>query len=253
MSAYMIFFIFLTAALVLYYATVITMDWNAKPKKEGKHEEIITVNMESGAEEEIVPQIVVESADAGGFSFVRETPDEGSKETSDSPTEDIEEDTEAISETPSQVAYQPDNTDTDTVTDTDKNAEPEPAEAAAGPAEASEQPHEEVTEAAVEEPSEGAVVSAVIPEDSKAKQANDEPFDESQVFDHSLMQPRYEVRTIIGNSKDAELDRRIDDLNRRLLECTTSGGLIDPAKFTRELRENHENSDIDIRNEYIRF
>ena len=42
MSPFIIFVIVLTIAYVLYYATIITMDLNAKSKKEGEHEETIS-------------------------------------------------------------------------------------------------------------------------------------------------------------------------------------------------------------------
>lgn len=44
MSPFIIFVIVLTIAYVLYYATIITMDLNAKSKKEGEHEETISAS-----------------------------------------------------------------------------------------------------------------------------------------------------------------------------------------------------------------
>lgn len=51
MSPFIIFAIVLTIAYVLYYATIITMDLNAKSKKEGEHEETISASDTKDAEE----------------------------------------------------------------------------------------------------------------------------------------------------------------------------------------------------------
>lgn len=48
MSPFIIFVIVLTIAYVLYYATIITMDLNAKSKKEGEHEETISASDTKG-------------------------------------------------------------------------------------------------------------------------------------------------------------------------------------------------------------
>ena len=54
MSPFIIFVIVLTIAYVLYYATIITMDLNAKSKKEGEHEETISASDTKEAEEEML-------------------------------------------------------------------------------------------------------------------------------------------------------------------------------------------------------
>ena len=67
MSPFIIFVIVLTIAYVLYYATIITMDLNAKSKKEGEHEETISASDTKEAEEENAPQTVLEDTKTGGF------------------------------------------------------------------------------------------------------------------------------------------------------------------------------------------
>ena len=59
MSPFIIFAIVLTIAYVLYYATIITMDLNAKSKKEGEHEETISASDTKEVEEENTPQTVL--------------------------------------------------------------------------------------------------------------------------------------------------------------------------------------------------
>lgn len=73
MSPFIIFVIVLTIAYVLYYATLITMDLNAKSKKEGEHEETISASDTKEAEEENAPQTVLEDTKTGGFSFLEST------------------------------------------------------------------------------------------------------------------------------------------------------------------------------------
>ena len=73
MSPFIIFVIVLTIAYVLYYATIITMDLNAKSKKEGEHEETISASDTKEVEEENAPQTVLEDTQTGGFSFLEST------------------------------------------------------------------------------------------------------------------------------------------------------------------------------------
>lgn len=73
MSPFIIFVIVLTIAYVLYYASIITMDLNAKSKKEGEHEETISASDTKEAEEENAPQTVLEDTKTGGFSFLEST------------------------------------------------------------------------------------------------------------------------------------------------------------------------------------
>ena len=72
MSPFIIFAIVLTIAYVLYYATIITMDLNAKSKKEGAHEETISASDTKDAEE-YATQTVLEDTKTGGFSFLEPT------------------------------------------------------------------------------------------------------------------------------------------------------------------------------------
>lgn len=72
MSPFIIFAIVLTIAYVLYYATIITMDLNAKSKKEGEHEETISASDTKDAEE-YATQTVLEDTKTGGFSFLEPT------------------------------------------------------------------------------------------------------------------------------------------------------------------------------------
>lgn len=69
MSPFIIFAIVLTIAYVLYYATIITMDLNAKSKKEGELEETISAVDGKEIDEEYAPQTVVEKCGNRRFLF----------------------------------------------------------------------------------------------------------------------------------------------------------------------------------------
>lgn len=69
MTPFLIFAIVLTIAYILYYATIITMDLNAKNKKGDDNELLISTGEASDADEDYVPKNVVETS-TGGFDFV---------------------------------------------------------------------------------------------------------------------------------------------------------------------------------------
>lgn len=92
MSPFSIYAIVLTIALILYYITLITMDLNAKNKKDNKNELTIASGDDTEEDdEEYTPQSVVETS-SGSFSFVNNT-------------EDLKEN-EEIQEAPEEITYQ---------------------------------------------------------------------------------------------------------------------------------------------------
>lgn len=92
MSPFSIYAIVLTIALILYYITLITMDLNAKNKKDNKNELTIASGDDTEEDdEEYTPQSVVETS-SGSFSFVNNTED---------PKEN-----EEIQEAPEEITYQ---------------------------------------------------------------------------------------------------------------------------------------------------
>lgn len=228
MSPFIIFAIVLTIAYVLYYATIITMDLNAKSKKEGEHEETISASDTKDAEEEYAPQTVLEDTKTGGFSFL----------------ESIENNENSIEEVIESI-------NTPTIEDDDSRLDI--AEILANTDENNRQGSEDV------EPSEEhpdnvdnkdslnttSAFSEVPPEEKK-----DEVFDESKAFNQDMAQPQYAVSSIIGNEKDAALTQRIEEINQRLMDCPTERGLRNPMQLASEMRENREHSNIDLKDEY---
>lgn len=230
MTPFIIFATVLTIAYVLYYATIITMDLNAKSKKEGEHEETISAGGDKEAEEEYVPQTVVEDTKTGGFSFVeattdsQETPVEEAEETADmplAPSEDKQQET------------------TDNNTDTKESPIPSTEDNTVTEGNSDEKEDEDLQ-----------IPTTVFSENVPSGEKQEELFDESKVFDQDLAQPQYTVSTIISNEKDAALLQRIESINQRLVDCPTGGGLKNPMQLVKELRENREHCNIDFKDEY---
>ena len=227
MSPFIIFAIVLTIAYVLYYATIITMDLNAKSKKEGEHEETISASDTKDAEE-YAPQTVLEDTKTGGFSFLE--PTENNEKSIEEAIESINIPTIADDDTHLDIAEISANTDEDNRQVTE---DVEPSEE--HPDNVDNKDSLNTTSAFLEVP----------PEEKE-----DEVFDESKAFNQDMAQPQYAVSSIIGNEKDAVLTQRIEEINQRLMDCPTERGLRNPMQLASEMRENRENSNIDLKDEY---
>ena len=228
MSPFIIFAIVLTIAYVLYYATIITMDLNAKSKKEGEHEETISASDTKEAEEENAPQTVLEDTQTGGFSFLEST------EAMENPVEEAAE-TEpapAIDE-----GILPETTETPTDANRDNHL---------GMEDKSSQEDNPENDDDKETP----ISTSMFHEEATSEEKQEELFDESKAFDQDLTQPQYAISSIIDNEKDAALIQRIDAINQRLVDCKTEGGLRNPMQLASEIRENREHSNIDFQDEY---
>ena len=227
MSPFIIFAIVLTISYVLYYATIITMDLNAKSKKEGEHEETISASDTKDAEE-YAPQTVLEDTKTGGFSFLEST--ENNENSIEEVIESINTPTIADDDPHLDIAEISANTDGDNRQGTE---DVEPSEE-----------HQDN----VDDKSSINTISAFskVPPEEK----EDEVFDESKAFNQDMAQPQYAVSSIIGNEKDAALTQRIEEINQRLMDCPTERGLRNPIQLASEMRENREHSNIDLKDEY---
>ena len=230
MTPFIIFATVLTIAYVLYYASIITMDLNAKSKKEGEHEETISAGDDKEAEEEYVPQTVVEDTKTGGFSFV-----EASTDSQEAPVEEAEE----TADTPLAPSDDTLQETTDDNTDTKESPIPDNEDNTVLEGNSDEEEDEDLQ-----------IPTTVFSENVPSGEKQKELFDESKVFDQDLAQPQYTVSTIISNEKDAALLQRIESINQRLIDCPTGGGLKNPMQLVKELRENREHSNIDFKDEY---
>ena len=227
MSPFIIFAIVLTIAYVLYYATIITMDLNAKSKKEGEHEETISASDTKDAEE-YAPQTVLEDTKTGGFSFLE--PTENNEKSIEEAIESINIPTIADDDTHLDIAEISANTDEDNRQVTE-DVEP------------SEEHQDNVDE-------KGSINTTSAFSEVPPKEKEDENFDESKAFNQDMAQPQYAVSSIIGNEKDAVLTQRIEEINQRLMDCPTERGLRNPMQLASEMRENREHSNIDLKDEY---
>lgn len=228
MSPFIIFVIVLTIAYVLYYATIITMDLNAKSKKEGEHEETISASDTQETEEEYAPQTVLEDTKTGGFSFIEPN------ETSENPVEEVTE-TDPVPAIGECTLTETTETSTDANGDNHFGTEDQSSQ-----------------EDNPEDDKEDSISTSVFSEEATSEEKSDELFDESKAFDQDLAQPKYTVSSIIDNEKDAALTQRIDTINQRLVDCRTEtkSGLRNPMQLASEIRENREHSNIDFKDEY---
>ena len=228
MSPFIIFAIVLTIAYVLYYATIITMDLNAKSKNEGEHEETISASDTKDAEEEYAPQTVLEDTKTGGFSYLEST--ENNENFIEEVIEAINTPTTADDDPHLDIAEISVNTDGDNRQGTE-DVEP------------SEEHQDNVDD-------KGSINTASAFSEVPPEEKKDEVFDESKAFNQDIAQPQYAVSSIIGNEKDAALTQRIEEVNQRLMDCPTERGLRNPIQLASEMRENRENSNIDLKDEY---
>ena len=227
MSPFIIFAIVLTIAYVLYYATIITMDLNAKSKKEGEHEETISASDTKDAEE-YATQTVLEDTKTGGFSFLE--PTENNEKSIEEAIESINIPTIADDDSRLDIAEISANTDEDNRQVTE-DVEP------------SEEHQDNVDE-------KGSINTTSAFSEVPPKEKEDEVFDESKAFNQDMAQPQYAVSSIIGNEKDAVLTQRIEEINQRLMDCPTERGLRNPMQLASEMRENRDHSNIDLKDEY---
>ena len=233
MSPFIIFAIVLTIAYVLYYATIITMDLNAKSKKEGENEETISAVDDKELEEEYTQQTVVENTETGGFAFIEaehkdeniseeENPAEVEHHDMPSNVSDCEQNQEDIHEIPQEA---PETVETENLQET------------------TEQPTDE-------SPEEDTIPTVNFSEEPKPDKGTEEPFDESKAFDTDLAQPQYAVSSIIENPTDKVLTQRIERVKRDLHNCLTEGNFINPYDFASEAQGDREKSKIEFKDEY---
>lgn len=242
MSPFIIFAIVLTIAYVLYYATIITMDLNAKSKKEGELEETISAVDGKEIDEEYTPQTVVENVETGGFSFM-EAPDneEGDVPEEERPNEE-EEHNDILSNTPDYEQKQ----EFENEQEIQESASEEP-EANNSLETAEEKPSIDET------PEENTIPTVDFSEALEPVAGSEEPFDESKVFDADLAQPQYAVSSIIGDKADRVLAQRIENIGQKLQSCQAEGKLINPFEFVNEAKRDREKSNIEFKDEYTQF
>ncbi len=225
MSPFLIFAIVLTIGYVLYYAALITMDLNAKPKSGANAEENIVVGDTYDDQEEYKPKTVVENAEAGGFSFMEEN-------------HVIEE------ETPEEEPEVPDN--------------PEQAneELPLKTEESQDAIEEESQEAGPEKSKDDKGDDLPIleyNEQNEENKAKPEPFDESKAFDPSLSQPKFGVSTIVEPEVSERISQLVDKVNSSNASVQPKGNLVPSFDLAEIIRKKKENSNIDFKDEITKY
>lgn len=223
MSPFIIFAIVLTIAYILYYATLITMDLNAKPKDAEKATE--TISADDGEEEEsgIKSRNVIEDTESGGFNIMEpstSSDDGGIVEEATDHAEDILQ--EETPEVP--PATLPSNDEEDEI---------------------------EESEEEEEEQEDNGISTIPFEGTSSEDDGEDKPFEETDAFNPDLAQPHYGISAIVGNPVDAAVQKNVDDLNQVLLtNHKPKGNLKAPEEFVSLINARRENSNIDYHDEY---
>ena len=243
MSPFIIFAIVLTIAYVLYYATIITMDLNAKSKKEGELEETISAVDGKETDEEYTPQTVVENTETGGFSFL-DAPENGEEE--NVPEEERPDEEEEHNDIQSNAS--------DSEQEEESENEPKIQEGTSDEPEANNTSETAEEKSPIDEnPEENQISTVLFSEEPEPVVGSEEPFDESKVFDADLAQPQYAVSSIIGDKADKVLAQRIETIEQKLHSCQAEGKLINPFEFANEAKGDREKSNIDFKDEYTQF
>lgn len=225
MSPFLIFAIVLTIGYVLYYAAIITMDLNAKPKSGVSAEENIVVGDSTDDQDEYKPKAVVENPETGGFNFLEEghglepeTPEEAIDE-QPLPKEDVD-----LSPQQEDVMSEGDN-------ETPVNEQDD----------SSDDEDEELPFLKYEE------------QHGKDEGEKTEPFDESKAFDPELMQPKFGVSTIVEPEVSEKVAQHIDKVNSSNRSIETKGNLVSSFDLAEVIRKKKENCNIDFKDEISKY
>ena len=232
MSPFLIFAIVLTIAYILYYATIITMDLHAKSKKDGEHEETISIE-DKTEDDDIVSQTVVENTQTGGFDFLN-----SNSTIEEMPSEENTEEETSSEENQTDIQAKTEGTEEQPEGNNDGLVIPNQSD-----------------ETIEQEDSVDGISKADFLEKGSQNEEKDELFDESQAFNPALAQPQYGVSSIVGGSKDTEIEKRIESVKQKLMEIDTQGGLINPFKFADEMKteDSRKQSNIEYKDEYTQY
>lgn len=221
MSPFIIFAIVLTIAYILYYATLITMDLNTKPKDAEEATETISADDEED-DSGIMSRNVIEDTESGGFNIIdpsTSSEDNNIMEEATDHEEDILPD-----ETPEVPPV--------TLLENDEES---------GIAESTEEESQEDT----------GISNIPFAGTASEEDVNGKPFEETDAFNPDLAQPQYGISTIIESPVDAAVQKNVDDLNQALLTNTKpKGNLKAPEEFVSLIQTRRETSNIDYHDEY---
>ena len=225
MSPFLIFAIVLTIGYVLYYAAIITMDLNAKPKSGASAEENIVIGDSTDDQDEYKPKAVVENPETGGFNFLEE---------GHSLEPEVSE--EAIDEQPLS-------------NEADAALPPQQEEIISEGGETSANEPEESSE---DEEDEFPVLK-YSEQGIEGEEKVTEPFDESKAFDPELMQPKFGVSAIVEPEVSMKVAQHIDKVNSSNKSIETKGNLVPSFDLADIIRKKKENCNIDFKDEISKY
>lgn len=225
MSPFLIFAIVLTIGYVLYYAAIITMDLNAKPKSGVSAEENIIVGDSTDDQDEYKPKAVVENPETGGFNF-------------------LEEGLALEPEVPEETADEPSSTNEE-----DATLPSQQEEIISEDSEASVSEHEE----SPEDDDEELPVLSYSEHQGEGEEKKQEPFDESKAFDPELMQPKFGVSAIVEPEVSEKVALHIDKVSSSNGSIETKGNLVPSFDLAEVIRKKKENCNIDFKDEISKY
>ena len=255
MSPFSIYAIVLTIALILYYITLITMDLNAKNKKDNKNELTIASGDDTEEDdEEYTPQSVVETS-SGSFSFVNNTED---------PKEN-----EEIQEAPEEITYQKEsgkdelkeehkdsenqdsesevqNQEEDKATDQQETTQPQESDIDSEAKDAEKSSEEESANSEEENSMfQAEDISSVF---GKETPRND--LSNSELFDENLRTTKYTVNKTFAPKPSKNVTEILDTINNSIENVQLfQNALMTPEELTKMGRENKENCNIERHDE----
>lgn len=255
MSPFSIYAIVLTIALILYYITLITMDLNAKNKKDNKNELTIASGDDTEEDdEEYTPQSVVETS-SGSFSFVNNTED---------PKEN-----EEIQEAPEEITYQEEsgkdelkeehkdsenqdselevqNQEEDKATDQQETTQPQESDIDSEAKDAEKSSEEESANSEEENSMfQAEDISPVFGKETPRKDLSN-----SELFDENLRTTKYTVNKTFAPKPSKNVTEILDTINNSLENVQLfQNGLMTPEELTKMVRENKENCNIERHDE----
>lgn len=255
MSPFSIYAIVLTIALILYYITLITMDLNAKNKKDNKNELTIASGDDTEEDdEEYTPQSVVETS-SGSFSFVNNTED---------PKEN-----EEIQEAPEEITYQKEsgkdelkeehkdsenqdsdkevqNQEEDKATDQQETTQPQESDIDSEAKDAEKSSEEESANSEEENSMfQAEDISSVFGKETPRKDLSN-----SELFDENLRTTKYTVNKTFAPKPSKNVTEILDTINNSLENVQLfQNGLMTPEELTKMVRENKENCNIERHDE----
>lgn len=255
MSPFSIYAIVLTIALILYYITLITMDLNAKNKKDNKNELTIASGDDTEEDdEEYTPQSVVETS-SGSFSFVNNT---------EAPKEN-----EEIQEAPEEITYQEEsgkdelkeehkdsenqdsesevqNQEEDKATDQQETTQPQESDIDSEAKDAEKSSEEESANSEEENSMfQAEDISSVFGKETPRKDLSN-----SELFDENLRTTKYTVNKTFAPKPSKNVTEILDTINNSLENVQLfPNGLMTPEELTKMVRENKENCNIERHDE----